>query len=40
MIKLGISGKNDLSLELWSVQRKKEYFETVFKKRLEILKLD
>ena len=40
LIKLGISGKDDLSLELWSVQRKKEYFETVFKKQLEILKLD
>ena len=39
-IKLSISGKNDLSLELWSVQRKKEYFEKVFKKRLEILKAD
>ncbi len=35
-IYLGIKGSGDLSLELWSANRKKKYFEKVFKKSLEI----
>ena len=36
-IYLDVKGGGDLSLELWSVNRKKKYFEKVFKKSLEIM---
>ncbi len=35
-ITLGIAGKSDLTLELWSVERKKDYFEKVFQKKLSV----
>jgi exopolyphosphatase/guanosine-5'-triphosphate,3'-diphosphate pyrophosphatase len=35
-IELKISGKTDLSLELWSVERKKQAFENTFRKKLVI----
>ena len=38
-ITLGLKGKGDLELELWSVERKKDFFEKVFKKELILKKV-
>ena len=35
-LEIAVSGKGDLSLELWSVDRKKKFFEETFKKQLKL----